>query len=205
MIRKCTPLWTVVAIAAAGPAVAQSAQELCKSVTMLGPGEWVEYELSGGGTAGMTSMRYANVGSQDVGGSPHVWYEFQVSGPQKVIGQMLVPGRLSAMEDVKEMVVQMGDQPPMRFSGEILQMAQQNMQMQGVDLDEQCQGAQVMGQETVTVSAGTFETTHLFSQSQEGHLWVSDDIPFGVVRAQTPQVDMKLVRFGDGAKSSIVR
>jgi hypothetical protein len=206
MIRRITPFGAVAALLlVAGPLTAQGVLETCRSVTMLAPGEWVEYELSGSGTAGITSMRYANVGSQDVGGTPHVWYEFQVSGPQPVVGQMLVPDRLSDMENVKEMVVQMGNQPPMRFTGEMLQMAQQNMQMQGVNLDKQCQEAEVVGEERVTVTAGTFETVHLFSSSQEGHFWVSDDIPFGIVRAQTPQGEMKLVRYGDGAKSSIAR
>lgn len=206
MIRRITPLVAVAAlVTAAGPATAQSALELCRSVTILAPGEWVEYELSGSGTGGVTSMRYANVGSQDVGGTPHVWYEFQVTGPQKVVGQMLVPDRLSDMENVKEMVVQMGNQPPMRFTGEMLQMAQQNMQMQGVDLDEECASANVIGQEKVTVTAGTFDVVHLVSDTQEGHFWVSEDVPFGIVQAQTQQGQMKLIRFGDGATSSIAR
>jgi hypothetical protein len=70
---------------------------------------------------------------------------------------------------------------------------------------EGCQAAQLVGDEQVTVRAGTFRTKHFRSAQAGADFWVSTEAPFGLVK-MTNTLDnstLELVDRGTGAKTSI--
>jgi hypothetical protein len=71
--------------------------------------------------------------------------------------------------------------------------------------EEACSGARDLGTERVEVAAGTFRARHLETgDEQPDDLWLSPDIPFGIVKFSDPEGGtMELVRHGTGARSSI--
>ncbi len=204
IVRVCALLGIGMGIAASA-AAAQSASELCHSIADLETGHWAEFRLKGSQPSGITGMRYANVGNEDVDGTPHAWYEVTISGATNMVSQLLIPGRFGNIEDVHTIVLQMGGQPPMVMTGEMVQMAQQNGILAEFDLNATCERAETVGREEVTVPAGTFSAVHLRSGQSGQELWISDDLPFGLVRAITSLGDFELVTYGDGAESSIER
>ena len=68
---------------------------------------------------------------------------------------------------------------------------------------QQCGSLTVVGQESVTVPAGTFKTTHLRSANDSTDVWVSRDVPFGMVKSQSAGVTAELSGMGKDAKKSI--
>ena len=65
-----------------------------------------------------------------------------------------------------------------------------------------CSGAHVVGWESVTVPAGTFRALHV-TTDDEGEVWASRDVPFGLVKLRGKQGDLVLSARGTDAKSSI--
>lgn len=68
---------------------------------------------------------------------------------------------------------------------------------------EQCRSLTVVGQESVKVPAGTFTATHLRNSADSTDVWVSREVPFGMVKSQTPRGTMTLTAMGKDAKKSI--
>ena len=62
-----------------------------------------------------------------------------------------------------------------------------------------------VGDESVTVPAGTFKTVHYKDTKSSNEVWVSKDVAFGLVKGSFPDKagEILLVANGTGAKSSI--
>lgn len=100
-----------------------------------------------------------------------------------MVMQMVVPAYPYEMNQVSEMVMQMGGRPPMKMSGEMLNMMRSRMpptqQTLGPDA---CRRMTQVGRESVTVPAGTFQTTHYRDTQSGTDVWVDPAVPFGMVK-----------------------
>jgi hypothetical protein len=167
------------------------------------PGRWADYKASYKNNP--YSIRYGVVGEETRGGKALQWVEMRMEGgtkDQNVIYQMLVPGSLMEMGQVQEIVFKPGNQPAMKMSGEMLNMIRGQMEKQSF-YGEMCKGVTLVGQEKVTVPAGTFETLHFRSAEYGSDSWVSASVPFSLVKSTGKDYQVELVGQGQGATSSI--
>lgn len=192
-----------------GSLSAQTASDVCRALSDVSVGQWVEYRFSAAPAEEPMTMYSAIVGTEDLEGVRHYWHESKMLGETgSMIIQMLVPGYPFNAEDTRRIIMKMGDQPAMDVSERMLGM----MRGQGMGNDpvkdaiERCDELTEVGRESVTVPAGTFETLHLRYSGDDSvmDMWVTPDVPFGMVKAMLPnQQEVLLVDHGTGAKSSI--
>lgn len=119
--------------------------------------------------------------------------------------QLVVPGYPYSMGQATEMVMQAEGRPAMKISGQMMQMMTSRIaqNQQGLTPD-QCASLTVVGHESVTVPAGTFQTTHLHSATSNVDVWVDPAVPFGAVKVVSPGHTLVLVDKGMGGKTGIV-
>ncbi len=162
-------------------------------------GGWSEYKSDQG------TMRLALVGAETRGGTNYIRMEMGMTskdGP--MVMQMLVPGYPYQMSGIAEMVMQRGHEPAMRMPQQMLSMMANRMPKDM--LSEACGRAHMakVGEENITVPAGTFHTIHFRDAEKNSDIWVSTDVPFGLVQTKGTQGgDIVLTGRGTDAKSSI--
>jgi hypothetical protein len=188
---------------------AQDFAEACTAIRQVSVGQWSLYRMTAP-QAGMQSgeTRLAIVGQEDVDGEAHYWYEMSMTSQQgPMIVQFLVPSYPYAIEDVQGIVMKAGNQPAMKMPAQMLSMMQNQAGFDpGKSFGEECERAEVVGQESVTVPAGTFETLHMKASDggETTDVWVAQDIPFGLIKVQGAQgFEMLLLERGADATSSI--
>lgn len=205
----------------AGAAVPVQAQDVCaKYRPTPAMGSWAQYTMSRDGQEFTT--RLALVGQEKRDGKDAVWFETTSETPRgKAITEMLVPGYPFAPDAAIELVVKRGDQPARKMSGAMMAMMRgQGSQGQAAagrgarrggmargggmsNWSEQCRTLSVVGQESVKVPAGTFTATHLHSAADSTDVWVSRQVPFGLVKSRTARMTMQLSAMGRDARKSI--
>lgn len=188
-----------VLLAATSPVNAQELEAACEAVAASATGAWTEHAVES--TSGRFDVRFALV--RDRGAT---WYEItsQTSvGPS--ILQLRVPGFPFTPAEIEEVVLKSGNTPAIRLPDSMVrEYASAEQAGPLADIRAACRTAEVVGRETVSVPAGTFETTHLRFPATGGEVWVSDQVPFGIVRGDVPgQGTTELSAHGDGAVSSI--
>ena len=152
---------------------------------------------------GSMIIRFAIVGSEQVDGQTYYWMEV-VSAPPAVggtvIAQMLVPYYPFEQRDIKGYVVQVPGQPPRRMPQQMIDMMRADP-APGPSWGDQCAAATELGNEEVTVPAGTFQARHFRGGAEDaGDVWIAD-VPFGMVKLVQPNGTMELVRYGTDAES----
>ncbi|MDH3297860.1 MAG: DUF3108 domain-containing protein [Gemmatimonadota bacterium] len=193
----------LVALAPAG-LFAQDMAAVCESLSDVEVGAWAKYEVDADGQQG--TMRFALIpeGAADDEGQ---WFELSMDmSGQKMVMQLLVPSWPFGTDDIQGVVVKAGGQPAMRIPDTMLGMMQGQMDLPMSDMTENCAGSELLGKEAVTVPAGTFQAYHIRPADQgmgEGEIWVSEDAPFGLVKAEGDGGSMSLVEAGGGAVSTI--
>jgi|SRR5439155_9834376 len=189
------------------PLSAQSPTDLADMCKVLGGaklGQWASFDGTSGGSGG--TIRLAVVGSERLGDSTLYWFEVSFAGrdPAKSgVVQILTGSLVSGLESPRALVFKAGPQPAMKISGEMAgMMGQQGRQnTSAFDWASRCSGAHVVGWESVTVPAGTFRALHV--TTDDGEVWASRDVPFGLVKTHGKQGDLALTGRGTDAKSSI--
>lgn len=210
--RSCTMgvmLAATIGLNSVGTLSAQSASDVCRALSDVSVGQWVEYRFSPGPEGGPMTMYSAIVGTEDVEGKEYYWHESKMVAKQgTMIMQMLVPGYPFDVDQIQRSVMKMGDQPAMEVPDRMLGM----MRNQGLGEDpvkdavEKCEELREVGRESVTVPAGTFQTLHLKydEDNVSVDMWVTPDVPFGIVKGTLPDgQEIVLVDHGTGAESSI--
>jgi hypothetical protein len=182
------------------------AQEACKDVMKVpAVGKWVEYQALYD-QKDKYVLRYAVVGEEKREGKDYRWLEMKMTSEtdsgKNLVYQMLVPGSLADIGDVQEVVMKQGDKPAMKMNGMIMGMVRGQLQKKSV-FGDICDEVALVGQEKVTVPAGTFNTKHYHSAKYENDSWVDPGLSFGMVKAIGKHHDMERIRDGNGAKSSI--
>ncbi|MGD8497195.1 MAG: hypothetical protein PVF05_13560 [Gemmatimonadales bacterium] len=188
----------VLAAPLAMPLQAQDLDAACAAIEGSKLGDWTEQTVDS--PNGPMDMRFSLVRSR--GGT---WYEVraQTSAGASIL-QMKVPGFPFTPAQIEEVVTKTGSSPAVRLPDAMVRQYTQTAQTGPLgDIRKQCLSAEVLGSENVSVPAGTFRTTHLrFPAGSD--VWVSDAVPFGIVRGEIPgQGSMELKAHGTGAESSI--
>lgn len=207
---RCRAFTAAFALAAA-PLAAQTFQDFCSGNVPITVGRWVSYKFTGGRVDGST-MRMAIIGSEKFGDSTYYWYEMQMGGmrgnkPNKMIMQLLVAGIASPHVAIRGLVMKDNDRPAMRAPDMMVSMMSRSF-TSGFSqyLEQHCKkgGITVVGVESVTVPAGTFQTLHI-RDSEGGEAWASRELGmFPVVKVVGKDgMIMELTDRGAGAKSAI--
>jgi hypothetical protein len=191
----------------AGIASFGRAQETCiEQLKFPAVGSWAEYKaIYEKKEKEPYRVRYAVVGSEKREGKDLKWVELRMTAADKsknLIYQMLVPGSAAEMGNVQEIVFKPGEKPAMRMSGMMLKMIRGQMDKTSI-LSELCKDVTLVGSESVTVPAGRYRTKHFRSEKYSSDSWVSQDVPFALVKSVGEKHDMALTAVGSGAKSSI--
>jgi len=73
------------------------------------------------------------------------------------------------------------------------------------DIVKSCETAEKIGDESITVPAGSFDTEHYrITTPETAEAWISAAVPFGIVKMNSPEgVSMELLGHGKDALSSI--
>lgn len=204
MYRLCASL--VVALLVGGPLQAQDPERPCPEVyPEARVGEYAVMRFANADGERM-EIRFAIVGEEEVDGVTHYWMEV-VSAPPTiggdVIAQLLVPYYPFENSDIKGYIVKMPGQPAQRIPQELLN-ALGDYADPGPGWREQCDSAEDLGEEQVTVTAGTFIARHYRAGGETpGDVWIAD-VPFGMVKLIQVDGGMELLRFGSDAESSIL-
>ena len=155
-------------------------------------GSWVDW------TAAEGTMRLAVVGAEERGGQPHRWVEMKLTGARGgMVMKFLVPRYPYDPSEVKEVIMQPDGRPPMKMPAEMLQRMGQGGGP-ARELLARCGRATLVGTERITVPAGSFSTEHWRDAEDGTDVWVSKQVPFGLVKAQGKDGSNSLVLAGHG-------
>jgi len=201
-------LFTLVTFAAlsAVPLAAQNrpaaATNSCaaKGPKLPAAGSWAEYKVDS------SAMRLAYLGKEAAGERVEMSMNRPASrrGPAgPMVIQMVVPGYPYEMADAKEVVMQSGSDAPMKLNEQMLGMMRSRMPSGSQINNETCARMTEVGKESVTVPAGTFQTTHYRDAQRGTDVWISPSVPFGMVRVVGEGRTVELQSSGTGAKSKI--
>jgi hypothetical protein len=192
----------LLAAAAAGVPASSAAQSLdvaCRAIGGSSPGAWTQHTIKG--PSGDIDMRFALVTDRGA-----TWYEIKAGTPQgESIIQMEVPGFPFTPDQIQRVVMKNGAGPALRLPDSMVDQYK-SMARAGplTDIEAQCRTAELVGEERIEVGAGSFTTTHLRFPGSGGEVWVSEQVPFGIVRGIAQgQGTMELTAHGTGAISAI--
>jgi len=189
----------------AGAAPPAGAQETCiQQMRFPEVGRWAEYNAVFKQNEPYT-MRYAVIGEESREGKALKWLELRTTGNSKdgdIVYQMLVPGSVTQLGDVHEIVMKHGDKPAMKMDGMMLAMIKGQMEKQSF-LSDMCRDVSLVGSEKVSVPAGEFQAGHFRSDKYASDTWVTVEVPFSMVKSTGKDFELTLLRHGEGAKSSI--
>jgi len=177
---------------------------ICSGLTTIEVGEWATYNIESPNQSG--TMRFALLPEGAAGGDGQ-WFEVTMKADgQDVIVQLLVPGWPFGPDDIQGVVMKTAGQQAMRIPDSMLSMMQGQLDLPISDISESCAGSEMLGTESVEVPAGTFEAYHIRPADQDlgpGDVWVSPDVPFGLIRGEGPDGTLALFESGTGATSTI--
>lgn len=201
-MRITVPSSILAAVLLVLPPASLGAQDLdvaCAALSTGAVGAWVEQRAEGSG--GTIDMRFALVSSR---GS--TWYEITAATAQgSSIIQLEVPAFPFRPDQIESAVTKTGATPAVVIPDAVLQQYQTTAMSSPLsDLEAQCRTADVVGSENISVTAGSFQTTHLRFAETASEVWVSPEVPFGIVRGIiSGQGTLELLSFGSGATGSI--
>lgn len=181
---------------------------VCKSLGDAKVGQWASFDvMGGGGGSNGGKVRLAVVGSERAADTALYWFEVRFDGTDAShsgVVQILTTSLAAGVASPRAMVIKWGPQPAMKVSGQLAGMMGQagKDNTAAFDWAGRCNGAHVVGWESVVVPAGSFRALHL-TTDDGSDLWASRDVPFGLVKTHAKQGDMALTARGADAKSSI--
>jgi len=184
---------------AVAPLHGQDACALVKGARSKGMevGSWASYQTSHG------TMKQAVVGQEERDGKAYFWMEMAVKGEKKgenVVMKMLVAG-WENMGEIKEIIMQPAGQPAMRMPERMMSMFRDKMKDPMANVMEGCEKIVDLGEESVTVPAGTFTARHY--RGDEGDMWLSPKMSFFIIKATGKDGSIELSGHGTDATSQI--
>jgi hypothetical protein len=172
------------------------------------PGAWAAYRMQMTEAQEKPSelqMKMSCVGTEKVGDQEGLWLEMESTmpateqqEPMRMIIKSLIVGDPAQEQSVQKIIMQLGDQPPM-----LMKVAFDSSKEKS-----EPPVAAVVGDESVTVPAGTFLCKHLRTttdQNETSDIYLNQEVAlFGVVKARTSTGEIELVGHGaTGAVSQI--
>src|ERR1700752_3385757 len=106
------------------------------------------------------------------------------------------------MGGIAEVVMKRGDRPAMKMSEMMLGMMRKQLG-QNMAFKDACTEVTLVGEEKVSVPAGSFTAKHYHSTKYESDMWVSPKVPFSMLKSVGKSHEIVLTTTGDGAKSEI--
>ena len=194
------PSLALAAVLAAAPVYAQANPCATKAPKLPAAGGWSEYQADSG------DFRLLYLGHETAGERIEMTATRTMRNGQAghMVMQVVVDGWPYEMTEAKEVVMQMGDNPPMKMSEQMLAMMRSRMPANREGLTrEMCGRMAEVGTESVTVPAGTFRTTHYRDTQGGADVWISQDVPFGMVKAVSAQGTIQLKAKGTGGASQV--
>ena len=175
------------------------AQDCSVGVKPPESGSWAEYTMAEG------AMRLALLGRETRAGKDLFRVEMTVASREgPMIMQVLVPGYPYEMSSIEDVVIKPGNGPAMRLNAQMMGMMRGRMPKDAIA--EACRNNKMarVGEESVTVPAGTFRTVHYRDSGSGNEVWVSEGVPFGMVRTRLASgEEIVLKAKGAGATSQI--
>lgn len=196
----------IVIIASILPAdgTASSLAELCDGSMAIAEGQWASFAVDAPFLAERLDSRYAIVGKE---GSDY-WMEFEVAMPMgngKTIMKILISDWPYDQGTIKRAMMQLPTAPGTQ--------AMPPMEMPPSSIKNEdpadpirmaCAEADKAVEESVTVGAGTFTATRIPLRHVAKDIWLSSDVPFGIVKmADSGDKGMELMAFGTDAEPAI--
>ncbi len=185
-------------------AAASGIGELCSGSISLSDGQWARFAVDAPLIKNRLDSRYAIVGTE---GSDY-WMEFEIATPMgngSTIMKVLIPSWPYVEGAVKRVMMQL---PMVEGMEAIPPMEMPPSSMRNNDVAEPirmaCAELENGVEESLTVTAGTFNTTRIPLRSLGKDIWLSSDVPFGLVKmADTDDKGMELMAFGSDAEPGI--
>jgi hypothetical protein len=185
-------------------AAAAGIGELCSGSISLSEGQWARFALDAPLIKNRIDSRYAIVGTE---GSDY-WLEYEIATPMgngTTIMKVLIPSWPYAEAAVKLVMMQlptiagMDGMPPMEMPPSSIQ---NNDPVNPIRMA--CAELENGVNESITVTAGTFSTTRIPLRRLGKDIWLSSDVPFGIVKlADSDDKGMELMAFGSDAEPGI--
>ncbi|HLY61150.1 MAG TPA: hypothetical protein VKV95_10410 [Terriglobia bacterium] len=172
-------------------------------------GSGSQYTMTTKKDSSSMDMAYAIVGKESVDGQDGYWMEIRMlsgKGGGMIMKQLMVIG--GDQPGIKRMIMQMAGRPPMEMPMSMMSMmknmpkAQESGQASGKNHGM----GELVGTESVTVPAGTFECQHYRSQSDRGSadVWITTKIsPYGLVKMTSTDSTMVLAKVLSNETSQI--
>ena len=122
-----------------------------------------------------------------------------------MVSQVVVPDFPYEQIALQEAVLQQGSAQPIQLGPAMLARARASSVAPLTRLVvDGCSGSELVGQEEVTVPAGTFATSHYRNAGAGSDIWVSREVPFGIVKLTGRDgASMELMGHGKDARSSL--
>ncbi len=188
----------------ASSTAASGLAELCSGSISLSEGQWASFAVDAPFLAERLDSRYAIVASE---GSDY-WMEFEVAMPMgngKTVMKVLISDWPYAEGSIKRAMMQLPTAPGMEA------MAPMEMPPSSIKNEDPanplrmaCNEAEKGVEESVTVGAGTFSATRIPLRRLGKDIWLSSDVPFGIVKlADSGDKGMELMAFGTDAEPAI--
>ncbi|HXC31076.1 MAG TPA: hypothetical protein VNZ56_01285 [Verrucomicrobiae bacterium] len=150
-----------------------------------------------------TTMDFAVIAKEDMGGKTGYWVESAITSERgEVIVKVLETVDGNTISYSKS-VIQMPGQGPMEMDMTTMNMmgGRKNAQTNAADFRDK---AELVGTESVTVPAGTFSCEHYRMKDGSGDGWISDKVsPWGLVKMQDSTRTTVLVKTISDAKDRI--
>jgi hypothetical protein len=182
------------------------AQDACSGHMQAPPvGDWAEYQISKEGEPEM-KLRFAIVGTEERDGHQMQWFEMAITPDEDdpVIMKLLVPDYPFEADGLEEIIMKAGDNPAMNMGGPMMSTILKSIgDNPGLSVVEECKKMQEIGEESITVAAGTLSTRHYRNTESGAEAWVSGEVPFGMVRSTDGEYTSELVAHGEGAQTAI--
>ncbi|HET7040438.1 MAG TPA: hypothetical protein VFI13_00390, partial [Gemmatimonadales bacterium] len=162
-------------------------------------GAWSEYQADSG------NFRMMYVGHETAGERLEMAMTRTMRNGQtgNMVMQIVVPSFPYEMTQAKEVVMQMGENPPMKLSQQMLDMMRSRMPSNQSISPEACNRLARVGSESVTVPAGTFSTTHYRDAQDSTDVWIDTSVPFGMVKVVARHGTIMLKAKGTGGTTGI--
>jgi len=185
-------------------ATAAGIGELCSGSISLAEGQWARFAVDAPFMKDRLESRYAVVGTE---GSDY-WIEYEVAMPMgngTTIMKVLIPDWPNAEGAVKRAMMQlptvegMEGMPPMEMPPSSIKKDDPANPIRMA-----CAEVEKGVEESLTVTAGTFSTTRIPLRRLGKDIWLSSDVPFGIVKfADEDDKGMELMAFGGDAEPGI--
>jgi hypothetical protein len=151
-----------------------------------------------------SQMEMTVVGKEDVNGKTGYWMEMAMANPHSggdmYMKYLIAPGD-TGMASLR-MIMQQPGQDPIEMDMNMMNMGgHQAPQSTPGDVREK---AQLVGTESITVPAGTFNCQHYRMKDGSSDAWVTDKVaPWGLVKTQGKESSMVLTKVITDAKDHI--